>query len=149
MSVDEFLLFAIDVLDGEAVSESDLESRINIVFEEMKIPREKKEEQSFDITGLKSNFVLPYIKEKYGIDDLVVEKYNEKKTEIEEKKQRRVELEKEIGIIEYDIQQINYEIAMEKKEYNENSKEVINDLYKQIAELKVQLKDLKNQLYYL
>lgn len=148
MSLDEFMLFAGDLLTSEGLSLEELKERIDAVLSEMNVKREKRE-ITFDISGLRANFIKPYVKEKYGIDESVVEDYREKKSAAEEKKQRRTELEDKKGIIEYDIQQIYDEIAEEKKAGGSDSKERIEELYNQIAELKNELKEVKNELYYL
>lgn len=148
MSLDEFMLFAGDVLSSESISLDELKERIDTVLSEMNVKREKKE-ITFDISGLRTNFIKPYVKEKYDIDESVVEEYREKKNAAEEKKQRRTELEDKKGIIEYDIKQIYDEIAEEKKSGGSDSKEQIQELYSQIAELKNELKEVKNELYYL
>lgn len=149
MSIDEFVAFASDVLSYENISVEEFKKRSDQVLDEMHVKRESKEDSIADISGLNTNFVLPYIKEKYEIDDQVIEDYRSKKTAIEEKKKRREQLQEEKGILEYDLNQVYAEIADLKQSDYEDAKERIADLYLQINEIKQELKRVKNDLYYL
>lgn len=158
MSIDEFIAFASAVLSQESISSEELKQRINTLLEEKKIPREKKEACSYEVTALNMNLVRPLINTKYGIDDEIVEEYLIKKEEYDKRQNKRKELEEKKGILEFDINQVNQEIAelenelkneADNEDIKEDIKDRVNELNEELKTMKTELKEVKNELYYL
>lgn len=85
----------------------------------------------------------------YRLDENTIRTFNEKKEKKEKKAEKKEELETEIGVLQWDINQTYEQIKEEKQINNESSREIIADLNAQIAEMNKRMKELKNELYYL
>ena len=88
---------------------------------------------------------------QYVADNIVkaIRTYNEQREKEETREAKRKELENEMGVLKWDMEQIYEEIKEEKKANGPDSKEVIAELNGQIADMNKRMKEIRNELYYL
>ena len=105
------------------------------------------EEKEFDSPTF--SMTRDVIAKHYNLDAETIRRFNETKERKEKRAERRKELETEMGVLRWDIDQTYQEIKEEKQANNENSREIITDLNAQIADMNKRIKEIKNELYYL
>lgn len=155
MSIDEFIAFSTSLLASLQRSVPELQSTLLSAKDAYLTKHgysQKSTSSGEEATELNS-IVIPLtrdvIREHFTLDEKTIRTYNEKKEKEETREAKRKELENEMGVLKWDMEQIYEEIKEEKKANGPDSKEVIAELNGQIADMNKRMKEIRNELYYL
>ena len=155
MSIDEFIAFSTSLLASLQRSVPELQSTLLSAKDAylMKHSYSQKNTSSGEEATELNSIVIPLtrdvIREHFTLDEKTIRTYNEKKEKEETREAKRKELENEMGVLKWDMEQIYEEIKEEKKANGPDSKEVITELNGQIADMNKRMKEIRNELYYL
>lgn len=155
MSIDEFIAFSTSLLASLQRSVPELQSTLLSAKDAYltKHSYSQKSASSGEEGTELNSIVIPLtrdvIREHFTLDEKTIRTYNEKKEKEETREAKRKELENEMGVLKWDMEQIYEEIKEEKKANGPDSKEVIAELNGQIADMNRRMKEIRNELYYL